>query len=334
MEHYVTLFDSLFLPQGLALHMSMERHAGSYTLWILCVDDEVHEVLFKLNLPNVRLLQLSKLKTPELLAVKPNRSKGEYCWTLTPFTPRFVFEADAEVPRVTYLDADLWFRKNPEPIFREFDASGKDVLITDHAYAPEYDQSATSGQYCVQFMTFTRDGGESVRKWWEEKCIEWCFARFEDGKFGDQKYLDDWPIIFAGHVHILTNKELVLAPWNATRFPYGNAVAWHFHALRIVINSGKLSSPAIDSRLSFSEVINSEQSLSAEYGAYRLPQCTRDNIYLPYLNDLRAVVGQLTRIGVILKPQKPQELQETLSIVGNLKMRLRMRAQRFLGIQS
>lgn len=321
MEHFVTLFDSLFLPQGLALHMSMERHVGKYTLWILCMDDEVHEVLFKLNLPNVRLLQLSKLETPELLAVKPDRSKGEYCWTLTPFAPRFVFEADAEVPRVTYLDADLWFRKNPEPIFREFDASGKDVLITDHAYAPEYDQSATSGQYCVQFMTFARDGGETVRKWWEEKCVEWCFARFEDGKFGDQKYLDDWPIRFVDSVHILTNKELMLAPWNATRFPYGNAVTWHFHDLRIVINSGQ----------SFSVVINSEQSLSAEYGVYLLPKCTRDNIYLPYLNDLSAVIGQLTRIGVILKPQK---LQQTSSILGYVKMRLRMRAQRFLGILS
>ena len=47
MEHYVTLFDSLFLPQGLALHMSMERHAGNYTLWILCIDDAVHDVLTK-----------------------------------------------------------------------------------------------------------------------------------------------------------------------------------------------------------------------------------------------------------------------------------------------
>lgn len=252
MEHFVTLFDSLFLPQGLALHISMERHVGNYTLWVLCVDVEAHEVLSKLNLPNVRLLQLSKLETPELLAVKPDRSKGEYCWTLTPFAPRFVFEADAEVSRVTYLDADLWFRKNPEPIFREFDASGKDILITDHAYSPEYDQSATSGQYCVQFMTFTRDGGEVVRKWWEGKCIEWCFARFEDGKFGDQKYLDDWPTRFANSVHVLTNKELMLAPWNATRFPYGNAVTWHFHDLRIVINSEQLPSPVIYSGLSFS----------------------------------------------------------------------------------
>jgi hypothetical protein len=149
MEHYVTLFDSLFLPQGLALNISMERHIGSYTLWILCVDDEVHGVLTKLNLTNVKLLQLSSLETPELLAVKPTRTKGEYCWTLTPFAPRFVFEADTKISRVTYLDADMWFRKNPAPIFREFDASGKDVLITDHAYAPELDESKNSGQYCA-----------------------------------------------------------------------------------------------------------------------------------------------------------------------------------------
>lgn len=329
MEHYVTLFDSLFLPQGLALHVSMERYVGNYTLWILCVDDEAHEVLSKLDLPNVRLLQLSKLETPELLAVKPGRSKGEYCWTLTPFAPKFVFEADAGVHRVTYLDADLWFRKNPEPIFREFDAAGKHVLITDHAYAPEYDQSATSGQYCVQFMTFTRDGGELVRKWWEEKCIEWCFARFEDGKFGDQKYLDDWLTRFADFVHVLSNKELILAPWNSTRFPYGSSVAWHFHDLRIVINSGRLFPGIINSGPLLSVIINPEQSLLAEFGIYPLPKCTQDNIYLPYLNDLRTVVGQLSSVGVILKPQK---VKQTTSILNYVKMNLRLNAKRFLGL--
>lgn len=284
MEHFVTLFDNLFLPQGLALHKSMERHVRNYTLWVLCMDDEVHEVLCKLNLPNVRLLRLSKLETPELLAVKPHRSKGEYCWTLTPFAPRFVFEAEASVPRVTYLDADMWFRKNPLAIFRELESSGKEVLITDHAYTPEDDKSAIAGQYCVQFMTFTREGGEAVRKWWEERCIEWCFARPEEGKFGDQKYLDDWPVRFANSVHILTDKELVLAPWNATRFPYGNAVVWHFHALRIVSGLG--------------------QELVAEYGEYRLPKCTRDNVYLPYLDDLWAVSKELLCMGVALRPQR------------------------------
>ena len=48
MEHFVTLLDSLFLPQGIALHRSMERHIDKYQLWILCVDDEAYEILNKL----------------------------------------------------------------------------------------------------------------------------------------------------------------------------------------------------------------------------------------------------------------------------------------------
>lgn len=269
MEHFVTLFNHLYLAQGLALHMSMERHVGDYTLWILCIDDETLEFLAILNLPNVRLLQLSRLETQELLRIKKQRTIGEYCWTLTPFAPRFVFEADADVKRVTYVDADLWFRKDPAPIFQELDRSGKHVLITDHAYAPVSDQSALSGQYCVQFMVFTRDGGEAVRKSWETQCLEWCYARFEDGKFGDQKYLDEWPVHFADTVHVLENVGLLLAPWNATRVPYGGSVAFHFHGLRLL----------------------SEKK--AYLSNYLLPKVLIDFIYKPYLGDVSMAVRKI-----------------------------------------
>lgn len=280
MEHYVTLFDILFLPQGLALHTSMQRQVKNHTLWILCVDDEVHHILAQLSLPNVRLLQLSQLETEDLLRVKSNRSKGEYCWTLTPFAPRFVFEADTDVSRVTYIDADMWFRKDPAPIFDEFEASGKAVLITDHAYAPENDQSVTAGQYCVQFVTFDRVAGEEVRSWWEKRCVEWCFSRFEDGKFGDQKYLDIWPSLFKNKVHILVNKELCLAPWNISRFPYGNSVVYHFHGLRITGPS------------------------SVYLGSYLIPKNTYHEIYMKYLLDLKFISFRLTEVGVEIKPQK------------------------------
>jgi hypothetical protein len=326
MEHFVTLFDSLFLPQGLALHTSMERHAGKYTLWILCMDQKAHDVLTKLNLPNVRLLRLCNLETPELLAVKPGRTKAEYCWTLTPFTYRFVFESDPGVTRVTYLDADLWFRSNPQLILREFEASGKDVLITDHAYAAEHDQSTKVGIFCVQFMTFLRGSGETVRKWWEEKCIEWCFNKFEDGRFGDQKYLDDWPTRFEDSVHVLTNKELLLAPWNASRFPHGYAVAWHFHGFRIVRNTGPAYS-VVTSAPTYATVIDSGQSLYGEFGQYVLPELTRQDIYRLYVDDLRAAIAKLTRIGFGVKPQKPPE---TFSFTGHLKMRLRRKTLKFL----
>jgi len=277
MEHYVTLFDSLFLPQGIALHRSMERCMLSFTLWILCVDDAVFVTLTKLDLPNVRLLKLSELESKELVSVKSGRTKAEYCWTLTPFAPRFVFEADPLVHRVTYVDADIWFRRDPSPIFHEFDESGKHVLITDHAYAPEYDQSATSGQYCVQFMIFTREKSELVRGWWEDRCIEWCYRRLEDGKFGDQKYLDDWPLRFSAHVHVLSKYEWTLAPWNATRFPFSQGIFYHFHGVRLL------------------------RGHKIDFGAiYSLPETLIENLYKPYANDLIYSIKLLNIIGVNL----------------------------------
>lgn len=302
MEHYVTLFDSLFLPQGLALHLSMQRHAGIHTLWIICMDETVYRVLEKLNLPNVRLLALDLVETEALKRIKPSRSKVEYCWTMTPFAPRFVFESDNSVERVTYLDADLWFRKNPAKIFSEFDKSGKAVLITDHAYAPEYDISESAGQYCVQFLTFVRNRGEFVRSRWEAQCVKWCYSRFEGGKFGDQKYLDEWPLLFEDDVHELNNKELLMAPWNATRYPYGNCVAWHFHGFRILT--------LFNSFLLFS------------LGTYPLPIVVKNSIYRQYSNDIIYAIKILKINNYKVKSQTTTPLR---LIINSLLIPLRTR---------
>ena len=285
MEHYVTLFDSAFLPQGLALHASLARHAGSHKLWVLCMDSRVHNVLGTMALPNVRLLDLSALENDRLLAVKGARTRAEYCWTLTPFTPRFVFEADPSVERVTYIDADVWLMKSPSPIFLEFEASGKQVLITDHGYAPDRDATATRGRYCVQFMTFVKRGCEPVRKRWEDLCIDCCQERIEEGKFGDQKYLDDWPERFPEYVHVLTHKEWTLAPWNATRFPYGDGLFWHFQGLRLMGRRGG----------SVSRV---------DFGSYALPQVTQSNVYKPYFRDIIAAICRMRQYGIEATPQE------------------------------
>jgi hypothetical protein len=274
MEHYVTLFDSKYLLQGLALVFSMRRHISAYTLWVLCVDEESFFALEGLALPGVRPLPLAKFETQELLRVKASRTRGEYCWTLTPYAPRFVFELAPDVSRVTYLDADVWFLKAPGSIHDEFDASGKSVLITEHAYAPAYDQTSTAGRFCVQFVTFRRgEEAEAVRGWWQDRCIEWCYARAEAGKFGDQKYLDDWPERFALVVHVLRAVERTLAPWNATRFNVGEGVLYHFHGLRVV-NNGLV-----------------------HLGRYRLPQAYLNQVYAPYLRDLRAAATLLEERG-------------------------------------
>jgi hypothetical protein len=238
-EHYATLFDNNFLLQGLCLHRSLLAHGRPFHLWIVCMDEAVERNLADLALPDVTLLPLRSVETDALRGVKPGRSTGEYCWTLTPFLPAFVFEREPAAERVTYVDADLFLFDDPSPFFEELEASGKDVLITDHAYAPEYDQSAKYGRFCVQFVTFANsEAARRVLSWWQARCIEWCYARPEDGKFGDQKYLDTWPQRFGDVVHVLAQQRRTLAPWNVgcmERTVQGRLepVFYHFHELRI-----------------------------------------------------------------------------------------------------
>lgn len=238
--NFCTLFDSNFLAQGLCLAESLARHARPFRLWILCMDEAVEKELRALALPDVELIPLRELETDRLRAVKGGRSRGEYCWTLTPFLPGYILDKNPGIPQVTYVDADLFFYADPRHLLVELEKSGADVQITEHAYAPEYDQSATSGRFCVQFLTFrTTPRAREVMAWWQERCLEWCFARHEDGKFGDQKYLDQWPTLFGDRIQIVKQVARTLAPWNVAHFErlgggHLSPVFYHFHGLRIL----------------------------------------------------------------------------------------------------
>jgi hypothetical protein len=294
-EHFVTHFNSGFLLQGMSLYFSMQRQMDNFTLWIVCLDDDLVEILSKLKLPNVQILEKENWETTELLALRNKRSFREYCWTLTPSVPKFVFDADLSIQRVTYVDADLWFRKDPRLIFNEFAESNKAILITDHHYAPEFDQSVISGQYCVQFMIFQRNDSELVRSKWESQCREWCYAYHEDGKFGDQKYLDVWPTKYAAYTHLLKDKTAILAPWNATRFPYGNSAIWHFHGISIMRQGKKII---------------------VDCGYAPIPDVTINNIYEPYILDIRMAAEILKGVAIEHLPIRKFGLKNVLKIVG------------------
>lgn len=287
-EHFITLFDRHFLPQGMALHDSLVRIGEPFVLWVLCMDVQVEDDLRRLALPGLRTIALADVerKHPELLAVKGGRGRGEYCWTLTPFAPEAVFERDPEVARATYVDADVYFFGSPRQILSEMDAAGADVLLTDHAYAPRYRQEETAGKYCVQFLPFRRtDMGLGILHWWQERCVEWCFARFEDGKFGDQKYLDQWPETFGRGVHVLRQVELTLAPWNAGHLlaagdsPRG---MYHFHNLRLL-----------------------QGGLVRLWHDYDIPVHVGKAVYRPYVKALREGARRLREMGIELRMSTP-----------------------------
>jgi hypothetical protein len=234
---FCTYFDRGYLPQALALLASLERQAPGLRLWVLALDETCHQLLTRLAHPALRLLSLDEVETPELERARANRSWGEYCWTLTPFLPQWVWERDAEAETVTYIDADCWLAGPAAPLLDRFAASGADCMITPHAYTPHRDRTATAGTYCVQFMPFRRgNGAREILRWWQERCLEHCGSQLGQGPLGDQGYLEDWPERFGARVFVLDQPELTLAPWNIERFWGRGRVRpclYHFQGFRL-----------------------------------------------------------------------------------------------------
>lgn len=235
-EHYVTLFDSGFLAHALALHASLLLHGGDFHLWAVCLDDRAAEAIARLALPRMTAIPLHEVEGVDarLPATRPTRSRAEYCWTLTPFVFDAAFNRSADATRMTYVDVDVAFFGDPSGLFDELVAAGKQVLITEHAFAQRYAHLIRrSGRFCVQFLTMTRTAEAArVRRWWQERCLEWCFDRYEPGRFGDQMYLDQWPDLFPHAVHILVRTDATQAPWNRERFGHADPVIFHFQGFR------------------------------------------------------------------------------------------------------
>ncbi|MBK8398692.1 MAG: glycosyl transferase [Leptospiraceae bacterium] len=219
MYNYCTLFNSIYLTRGLALYESLKKHSAAFHLYIFAFDDRCYQLLKKLNLSNATIISLQEFEDEALLKIKNSRSVGEYCWTCTPSSIKYAIET-YRLTHCTYLDADLYFFSDPSTLIEEMDSNS--VSIIEHRYTPDYDQTKASGKYCVQFMTFKNDdNGMIVLNWWREACIDWCYARFENGKFGDQKYLDDWTKKFEG-VYELKNLGGGVAPWNIQQYQLFN----------------------------------------------------------------------------------------------------------------
>jgi hypothetical protein len=233
--NFCTLFDINHLSRGLLLYESLvQSSVNNFKFYVIAFDKETYQILLQLNLNQLIPVKLDDFENKELLSVKKSRTSAEYCWTSTPWAIKYSIEK-FDLDHCIYVDADLYFYKDPSIILNELDFNDS-VLITEHDYSKKYDQTEKSGKYCVQFMYFKNDKkGLNALNWWAKKCIEWCYNRHEDGKFGDQKYIEKFPILFDG-VHILNKKNQALAPWNIQKHINNDfsdvPVFFHFHGVR------------------------------------------------------------------------------------------------------
>lgn len=215
-RYYCTLFDSNYALKGIAMLRSLAGHSAALHVYVLCMDELTETVLVGLKLPYVTCVKLAEVETEEILEAKKDRSIAEYCWTLSSCIPWHVMQRHPEIDFITYVDADLLFYSQVEPIYAEIgDAS---VAIIEHRFTPRFSHLEVNGRFCVEWVSFRRnqEGMECLRRW-RVQCIEWCYYRLEDNRMGDQKYLDEWPRLYGG-VHIIQHLGAGVAPWNFDQY--------------------------------------------------------------------------------------------------------------------
>ncbi len=306
---FCTLFDKNYLYRGLALYRSLENTAEDFTLYILCLDQETFVLLSQLQLPKATLITLKVIEDAAVLRAKANRSLVEYYWTLASVFTDYVLCTYPSSITVAYVDSDIYFFSSPEPLYAEM---GNDsVLIIKHNYPPRFQYLARrSGVYNVGVVIFRNNAqGKQCLRDWRNDCLEWCYNRTEEGRFGDQMYLDAWPTRYVG-VHVLEHTGGGVAPWNVEQYfgaqkdgssltrPNEQLIFYHFHTFRII----------------------TETIFEYASAFYRLSSKVRNTIYLPYSQVIAECMRQVKALDSNFRygTQRPESLFERMRGRGKL----------------
>lgn len=246
MMNFCTLFDSYYIHKGIALYLSLERVCDDdFTLYVMAFDEPSFEKLSSLGFKHMVVeYEGGDFLTDEIKRVKNERKRNEYCWTCGS-NITYYFMSKYQTDSMTYVDADMMFFSSPYKVFEELKPYS--VGLSSH-----FADTELYGKFCVQFCYFKNDEkGMKALTWWKDSCLEWCYDRYEDGKFGDQRYLDMMPEKFEG-VHEIENRGVGVAKWNMLQYKFlsnhhivyqgvgYNVCFYHFHAVAVDYKDGNI----------------------------------------------------------------------------------------------
>jgi predicted SAM-dependent methyltransferase len=246
-HYYCTYFDRNYFVKAMGMINSLLTHEQHpFEIYAVCLDELTRIFLKKLNYPFLHLIPLHDIEYHDqaLINARGNRSLIEYYWTLTPSVILKILDNNPHIDVLTYLDADLYFYSSPDPIWNEL--GNYSIMIHEHRFSPEQKASEMFGKYNVGLLCFRNDQrARTVLHWWRNRCNEWCYARLEKDRYGDQLYLNQFPIRFEG-VNVLKHIGAGVGPWNHIQYHFTKdqnnqvfvdgypLVFYHFHSLIFV----------------------------------------------------------------------------------------------------
>lgn len=269
------------------MYRSLQKHCPSARLWLLCLSQECHEALTHLALPNLSPIRLEDFEKGDeaLLAAKANRNDLEYYFTCSPSLPLYVFKNNPEIDLVTYLDADLYFFSDPEPVFAEM--GSRSIAIIAHRFPAKHQHMDRNGKFNVGWLSFHRDEeGMACLKLWRNQCLEWCHDYIDGDRFADQKYLDRWPALFK-NLTIIEHKGANVAAWNIANFRFHQnrgklwmdeqpLIFYHFQGMRRI-------APCV-------------YDPCVEFYSLRISWIMEFKLFRPYIRVLRGITAEIASL--------------------------------------
>lgn len=274
-----SMWDSNYHTRGLALLVSLYRHLPDFHLYVLALDDGVRGYFKTHRAPEVTVIGLEQVETPDLQVARRNRTWQEYVWTLTPALTCYCLD-QFPLAQLAYLDADCYLFADLAPLYAEVGPA--EVGIIPHRWAPRHTaRLAPNGIYNVSWVYFRANQiGWDCAQEWRRECVDWCYYRKEDTRFADQGYLNDWPQ--QHRAHVVQHLGADLAPWNQEQYAYTAEDG------RLQISDGKRKDPLLFYH--FHEAVVRHRQLVHKTN-YPLAPAVSQYVYSTYAAELVGLVG-------------------------------------------
>ncbi|CAI9389574.1 hypothetical protein BACSP_02541 [Bacillus sp. T2.9-1] len=313
-QNFCVIAGKEYCMKIMAVYQSLVKNSENFNLWVCCTDAITYKFLNEKNLKNMHLIRVEEIENDQLRAVKQERMINEYCWTLKSFLIEYILKNN-DIEQVLYCDGDMYFFSNPESIFNEWGSAS--IYLTPQRDLDWVEQKY--GKYQAGIVGFRKDEtGLAAVQWWKDRCLEWCSVVENNGRFGDQKYLDQLPIMY-DNVRISTNLGVNAAPWNIV---YNNDFKISLQGDKVFINND----PLVAYHFSCLTIYDSNK-----YDLWSMHQLTiqkeiMNYIYVPYLDHLEELITsyQNSYPGIIRATLSTNDFIQAKTKYHNTKLKRKM----------
>jgi hypothetical protein len=248
--HIATLFDKNYLIRALAMRDSVLKFYPDANFWFLCLDDESENLINKIGLSQTKATNIGDFGDAELLGTRESRSRAEFAFTAKSAWLNHIANSESinNGDVLMWVDADILFYSSPTSMFDVMEKYS--IAITPHKFTNKSEEMEKKvGKYNAGLILF-KINSNSIKclSEWRKECIDWCFLRYENGKLGDQMYLNSWMTKYQG-VYELPDKGVNLGSWNIRNYKLQTRdsgrilvdsaplVCYHFHGVNMYLEN-------------------------------------------------------------------------------------------------